>query len=205
MLWAQNTALCNRIQKIKKIRTEFRFVDLKPKVNYSRVSHAQLVKATEKETVLGVTIAPLTSDISFEIVSHIEENTLCVFIKTVKYTFGYPKQDVWIDNRYATGSCEYDTIVKHENQHVRYNNMAMKRYKRRFKLAVKQEYRNVSPLQIRNDAYASQRVQYWLKKINDIPYLTALENEMNQLLALKHGHIDTDHNYKRTERLCDNW
>ena len=180
-------------------------MNYEPKIYYKRVSHAELVKATKKQSVLGLTIAPFVNDLSFEIVSHTKENTLCVFIKTVHYKIGHPKQDVWIDSRYSPGSCEYDTIMEHENQHVKYNNLAMKRYRRRFTLTVKQEFRNVSPLQIRNDEFAAQRIEYWLSKQKDIPYLKALDQEMNQLLDLKHGHIDTDHNYERTERLCDNW
>jgi len=205
MLWAENNALCNRIKKTQKIKTQFSFVDLVPPVYYKKVSHKKLVQETKQKTVLGVTIANLQRNIAFEIKSVPQDDILCVFISKVEFTLGYPKQDVWIDNRYPSGSCEYNTILKHENQHVKYNNLAMKRYKKQFKLTVKQEYRNVPPLQIRNNADASRKIQFWLKNLQKIPYLVALEEDMNELLDLKHGHIDTDHNYKRTARLCDNW
>lgn len=196
---------CTRLRYLNKLQSKVNIIDYEPQIIYQLASRTELIKKTGDKNVLGLTVAPLIHNLSLKTTIIEQGNTLCVFLEEVEFHFGYQHQYVYIDSRYPKGSCEYNTILEHENLHVDFNNQALARYRRPFTNTVRQSFRNVDPLELKNDKYATRNIELWKQKLQDIPYLDHLKDEMKDFQDLKHGHIDSDHNYKRTNRKCKNW
>ena len=196
---------CTRLRYLNKLQTKINIIDYEPDIIYQKTSRTALIKKTGNKDVLGLTVAPLIHNLELKTTTIEQGNTLCVFIHEVDFHFGYQRQYVYIDARYPEGSCEYNTILEHEDLHVDFNNQALKRYRRPFTNTIRQSFRNIEPLRLKNDKYASRNIALWQEKLQEIPYIDQLKTEMKNFQDLKHGHIDSDHNYKRTNRKCKNW
>ena len=203
-VWAEKIP-CTRLRHLKKLQTKINIVDYKPQIIYQKTSRTELIKKTGNKNVLGLTVAPLIHNLELKTTIIEQGNSLCVFVQEVNFHFGYNRQYVYIDGRYPEGSCEYNTILEHEDLHVNFNNQALKRYRKPFTNTIRQNFRNIEPIRIKNDKYASRNIALWREKLQEIPYLDHLQKEMEEFQDLKHGHIDSDHNYKRTNRKCKNW
>jgi len=52
---------------------------------------------------------------------HGNQEKYCVWAESVDIDFSFKRMDVYISSQYPAGSCEYNVILKHENQHVAIN------------------------------------------------------------------------------------
>lgn len=72
---------------------------------------------------IGITYAEISLSLSASTRSlPREQGGYCVYLDEVKADFGFEKFDVYIGREYQRGSCEYRTILDHENEHVAINN-----------------------------------------------------------------------------------
>ena len=60
----------------------------------------------------------------------------CVWLSEANVTVGFDNLTVYIDRKYAKGSCEYDAILDHEMTHVKINRGTVKAYLPRIRKAV---------------------------------------------------------------------
>ena len=204
-VWAQSSTTCNRLRYLNNIKTEIKFSGRKPRITYKRVQRAKMIRKSGKRGTVGLTIAGLESSINFKTMELRHKNTTCIFVTEVRFVFGYDKQEVLIDKRYAPGTCEYQVIMRHENLHVQFNNSGAERFKPRFKQVIRQEFHRVAPLELSNRRPKAQQIQQWLYSLREIPYLDQLRKDVRKLQDLHHNRIDSDHNYKRENKLCKNW
>ena len=77
---------------------------------------------------IGITYAEISLSLSASTRSlPREQGGYCVYLDEVKADFGFEKFDVYIGREYQRGSCEYRTILDHENEHVAINNATVSR------------------------------------------------------------------------------
>lgn len=124
----------------------------------------------------------------------------CVALAEAKFSVGYDDMTVYISRDYPEGSCEYDVILAHEEEHVRLNREVLKAYERKFKQAI------ARVLSGKKSIFAHQ------KGAARAAYVKELERQLNPVVAemaaarnRKNGAIDTQDSYRRLMAQCTNW
>jgi len=124
----------------------------------------------------------------------------CVALAEAKVSVGYDDITVYISSEYPEGSCEYDTILAHEQDHVRINRELLKTYKRKFQEAIARVLRSRKVIFAHRKDEA--RSAYVLELQRQLKSVVA---EMADTRNLKNGAIDTQDNYRRLLAQCENW
>lgn len=124
----------------------------------------------------------------------------CVALAEAKVSLGYEDITVYVSSEYPQGSCEYDTILAHEQEHVQINRNILRTYKPKFQQAFAR-------------VLASKKVIFAQRKDEArSAYLLELQHQFKPVVTemlttrnLENGAIDTQDNYRRLLTQCDGW
>lgn len=162
--------------------------------NGQRVSRAH-------SNAIGITYAEIALSLSAATRSiPRERGGYCVYLDEVRAEFGFDKFEVYIGKEYPKGSCEYRTILDHENEHVVINNNVVKDYGPRIRRTIEQQLASMPPLfapSVNNGA--RRAVQELQQRIE--PTVQAFKREQRR----RNAAIDTTANYGALQELCSNW
>jgi hypothetical protein len=122
----------------------------------------------------------------------------CVYISGVDAILGGADMDVYVAANYPVGSCEYNTVRDHENQHVAINTDVLVSHAPLIGAALRGAVHRLSPM-IGADLSPERLNGYLFEAVR--PAFDA----MNRELVARNGAIDTPENYRRTSALCKNW
>ena len=133
-------------------------------------------------------------------VTKTSDGRYCAWLTEMRFDFGYKRLDIYIDNKYPPGSCNYNVILDHERQHVQINRRVLREYKPRFKEAMLQSVEAINPLVVSDpeqiQALATQVIRTRFQAV-----LADHREERNKANAV----IDTPTNYRMTQMLCPRW
>lgn len=151
---------------------------------------------------LGLTIGPLGARYRTGIrTAKRQHGGYCVWLTRAEVTVGYETLQVFVDQKYEKGSCEYDAIMEHEMQHVAINRETLKAYMPRFRDTVVKAARYKPSMHILGvPRQAKDAYLLYLKRRLD-PILRALEAERRR----KNANIDTPESYQDIQSRCENW
>ena len=150
---------------------------------------------------IGLTLAEF--DTRFETSFYFREAQpfgYCVALAEAKVSLGYEDVTVYVSSEYPEGSCEYDTILAHEQEHVRINREILKTYKPKLQQAFARVLRSKKVMFARRKDEA--RSAYLLELRHQFKQVVT---EMLNARNLKNGAIDTQDNYRRLMAQCDGW
>lgn len=124
----------------------------------------------------------------------------CVYLQEMEANFGFGRFDVYVGSEYPRGSCEFRTILDHENEHVTIFRDLIREFGGRMRSAIERELRSLEPvfapsIEVGTDL-AISRLQERLQ-----PTIRAFEAESRR----RNGRIDTQGNYLALQQLCTNW
>jgi acyl-CoA thioesterase FadM len=153
----------------------------------------------------GVTMAEHEIKIDYEIQGreHPKRDGFYVWTDTVKVNFSFTRMDVYISSQYPEGSCPYNVVVGHENQHVAINTRLLKKYKALIERALKADRgipTKARPLNVLSMENGRKIIAARINHIVD-PLMVRFKNEVTK----ENGKIDTAQNYRRTQARCKNW
>ena len=155
-------------------------------------SHSNAIGITYAE--IGLSLSASTRSLPRE------RGGYCVYLEEVKVDFGFEKFEVYIGREYRRGSCEYRTILDHENEHVAINKRAVKEYGPRLRRSIEQQLSFMPPLFAPTvDTGARRAVQELQNRIE--PVMNAFKREQRR----RNSAIDTEANYGALQQLCNNW
>ena len=124
----------------------------------------------------------------------------CVYLDRVDAAFGWDRMEVYVASEYKPGSCEYRTVLDHENQHVGINQAVLRETAPRVRAALEGILREQQPIYMNSADGGADRA------------LTAIQNRMNgvldnfqQAMATGNGGIDTASNYNAIGEMCSEW
>ena len=187
------------------------WVTLETKPGYVRyITHLSRDEFLQKAPVkmspntLGMTISKLGLDGSAEpLLQPVDRNTVCVQIKHLTLTLGYDTLDVYIDKKYAPGSCEYEVVKEHENYHVRVSQEAMSFFRPDVDRALKTALQHIQPIYVHSQDEAQAAFQRQFQQV--IRELQPTIDHINKKIAEKNYIIDTPESYAETTALCRHW
>lgn len=155
-------------------------------------AHSRAIGLTYAEISLG--LAAATRSVPRE------RGGYCVYLEEVKADFGFDRFEVYIGREYPRGSCEYRTILDHENEHVAINNRAVREYGPLIRQSIEQQLSVLPPLFTPNvNTGARLAIQQLQERIQ--PAIEAFKREQRR----RNSAIDTDANYGALQELCLDW
>ncbi|MAC48267.1 MAG: hypothetical protein CMI12_15695 [Oceanospirillum sp.] len=124
----------------------------------------------------------------------------CVMLDKIQLGLGYKEMKVYVNRKYLRGTCEYDSILRHENLHVRINHDAMDYHAPRILQQLKQYANSIGPLYTRSPKETNKRLKQLLGQ-----KMAQLHKPMVSERRRRHGEIDTPDNYRSEQARCTNW
>jgi len=158
------------------------------------------VNAGLHQRALGLTSSQFGFAISGQTYANPLRGGYCVYLRAVDVQFGYHEMDVFIASEYRPQTCEYKTIMDHENQHVAINRNTIKEYAPLVRQELERQLALLQPRFTAEPQASSDR------KISDLqnkldPLLDGMERAIQQRNAV----IDTNVNYAAIAEMCKNW
>lgn len=124
----------------------------------------------------------------------------CVYLSEVTAEYGYRNHDVFVASEFPPGSCEYNAILDHENQHVAINRAAVREGGPRLRHELEQMLTSAVPRFTREPQAGTEIA------LSDI--YAALNLTVDAVAAsqnLKNAALDSTGNYEAIGDLCNEW
>ncbi len=128
---------------------------------------------------------------------------LRAWAKSIDVRFTVTRMEVYVSSKYPRGSCQYETVLAHENTHVAINERVFKKYKAMLIRALKMDRdlpTRAHPLRASSEQDAEEILDRNLKGV-----LNPLEARFQAEDRRENAKIDTPSSYARTQAKCRDW
>ena len=147
------------------VKVSVKLKDPKPKINHTktlkyinnRAQHGGLRKANG--LVLGLTHSAQISNLKFEFQVKTLGNRNCFNITNVNADFGHKELEVFIPREYHPGTCQYNTVMRHEKEHVRVNREGIRKYAKLLRKELEKAVYRYNPKQTKNPKTAQKEAR----------------------------------------------
>lgn len=124
----------------------------------------------------------------------------CAVLQSANLFIGYRNIDVYISNKYRRNTCEYDSILSHENVHVQIFRDTLYKHTGGIEKTIRKHAKRIGPVYLRSANAAANHLQ----KLLDAK-IRPLFKRMSQDISRKNARIDTKSNYRREQKMCADW
>ncbi len=152
------------------------------------------------ESALGITYAETNYSANANSAAATVRGGYCVYLTDIEVAFGWRRMEVYVASEFEPGSCEYRSILDHENQHVSVNNGALREFAPRFRAEVEKMLRAQQPVFSGNAEAGMDRAMASVEE-----GLSALLGQFQKIMAERNAPLDSSSNYDATAKLCANW
>jgi hypothetical protein len=152
------------------------------------------------ETPVGLTAASLRFDSSYQITSRVSPRTgrVCAQISSFDLTFGFDNTIVYLARELPYGSCSYQTVMKHEYQHVQIDQNIVQFFGNRFHGLIDQAIKDIGVVDAASATEAEDHIRSTIKA-----YMKDLSYNLASMRTQEQGKIDTPEEYKRLSKSCN--
>jgi hypothetical protein len=184
-------------------------IDLVVDIPPSRVHHDRsieqlggMVAHGPGARVLGAANAGLEFGWGMDMQSVRSGGKYCVWVARLRLTVRYPSPDIYIAREYRKGSCQYRTILAHEQEHVQISRATIKRYLPRLHLLLTSLRIPTAQRPIRTATLeqAEEDLSALMRDLVDPVY-----REMARALTSEQASLDSPASYRRLFRRCRDW
>jgi len=124
----------------------------------------------------------------------------CATVAGVKSSLGYDKITIYIAKRYPKGSCQYLSVLAHENEHLAIFRDTLAVYGPRVERRLTAAASAMKPVLAPTPARAAAKIQKALQR-----EMEPLFKEMNRRLDIENERIDTPLKYHGEQARCSTW
>lgn len=149
--------------------------------------------------LMGLTVASYNATMEVASASVRNGNVFCHYLQSARVRLQMPSLTVYVASEYRRGSCPFQTITAHENEHVRIDQSVLRKYAPILKEALTTAVYRISPIANSSNQGARALEQALL------PAASAIILEMNKERDRNNGAIDTDDAYRKTAKRCNSW
>jgi len=196
---------------VKKTRVKVTFKEDPGRVKVDRRhSQKQLTAMMRKKSKIrftremlnnGLTRTKYGTNMGFELqYAELESGKVCAALRTVDATFGYAEITVFIARKYKKGSCQYRTVLQHENTHVAIHRKYLKKYADRMRRRLTSTANKAGVIFAPTVQQVKTAFRKRLEKAVD-----QLTEEFSRELDAANARIDTPENYRRENKKCPSW
>jgi len=152
------------------------------------------------QNALGITYAESTYGTKAQSSAAPARGGYCVYLTSLDVDFGWRRMQVYVASEFAPGSCEYNSVLDHENRHVAVNNGALREYAPRFRAEIERILRLQQPVFTRNPDAGMHTA---LKTVDSA--MAVVFSQFQDTMAARNAPLDSASNYAATAELCANW
>ena len=150
---------------------------------------------------LGLTLTSFTYGASPKVIAYpIGNNRYCVLPTKIDVKMGYPLFEILIDSRYRRGSCQYNVILDHENEHVDLHLQALERFRPWLESQILNEASRIKPIIVRSPDKAVRHFSSILTG-----RIKLATKKLSNAAARENAEIDTVQSYKEIQAQCQKW
>lgn len=152
--------------------------------------------------VLGTTSSGLELRWSYHYQVKKWRNVYCFWVTSTDVALSYRQLDVVIASEYAPGSCQYEAVLDHENEHVEVAQRVIQPYERHIRQAltsVEIPTSRVAAL-ANTPELAREAAEKAFRRT-----LLPVRDQLIRVLNEQQAHVDTLDNYRRTWQRCSKW
>jgi len=174
-------------------------------------STAQIEAISEKEgTHENYHIAGLTQSefglktlYEFDYSKKIFQDNYLLWVENLRIDFSYTTMAVYVSSQYPEGSCEYQAMLDHENQHVQIHRQIYEKYQKILQNALSSSVE----IPLANHPVTFRSLEDGKVKISELisgvtnPVFEQFQQEVSQDQA----QLDTPDNYRELRNRCSNW
>ena len=135
-----------------------------------------------------------------QVQAHPLERGYCVGLAHAEMTIGFERIDVYVDRRYRAGTCAYQAILDHENQHVRNFRDTLAAHLPALRQTLEKEAAAARPITAASPGPAADHFIRHLRRRLD-PMVSRIQKEA---AALDRA-LDSPESYQATQARCDDW
>ena len=169
---------------------------LNPTINIkSPVWQKSVVQPLKKMDVLhGNVVATLVDE--FEITGDITsiEDGFCVALKDIDVTIGYSDFLVQIDISHKPNTCSYNTILQHEDEHIRAYLSVIDDNADLIKQSVKSAAESIVPIFIKNEKDKEGALDKLNSELQNHPDIILLKQQIMADEEIRNKHVDLNDN-----------
>ena len=130
----------------------------------------------------------------------IGSNRFCGQLSGVDARLGYDKLKVYIARKYRPGSCNYRSILDHENRHVAVFRNTLVKYAPRVERRLKRFAASLGPVVATSADQAAKIFQQKLQR-----ELKPLIRGMDREIDFRNAKLDSPQNYRKEQARCSQW
>jgi len=149
---------------------------------------------------VGLTTAELTFAIRVSISAAPNNAGFCGWVTAVDASLGFDVIDVFVASRYRPGSCQFQTIKRHEDRHVGVFRTALDHHASDFRNALRQATLSLGAVQKATANQAADHLKRLLTK-RMRPIFQRIDNDIDRANAS----IDTRETYENDMARCSSW
>jgi hypothetical protein len=155
-----------------------------------------------QEQVVGLMSSDLEIRTQAEYVTAPVGDRFCFWVDGISVVLRYQALDVYVAREYAPGSCPYNAILDHEQEHVAVARGQLDVYGPRFRSALASLLipKPRSPILVDSPEDAKKKTQGLFEKL-----LAPISEELKTVMAEAQADLDTPQEYWRVRRRCPNW
>ncbi|MEG3639089.1 hypothetical protein [Magnetococcus sp. PR-3] len=171
-------------------------------LNIKRITRSSLIRKAGMPYVRGLTTVKKFNRYQFKFGLQNQRNgTLCLYVTNLTMAVGYKDTQVYMDNSYPPGSCEFRVIKAHELKHVRIYNDSLLKELGQLKRSIQHTLSSLTQRTNRQNLKRSQvRMERKVKRLVQSSF-----KRLQRKAKLANNRIDTRSAYQREQRKCRNW
>lgn len=192
-------AQCERYEHRPVVR-----INLMPvKTRYDHTRESSQFPAKPYANTMGLTVAKFEANATVKISEHsLGNNRYCTALEEINVEAGFAKMDVYLNKKFAVGTCQYNVIKDHEDYHVRVHQEALTHFKDKIEQAYEIAASKVKPIY----SIGSQKNKAANQFLNDIQKeVSPLMQYVDKRIREENAKIDTPEAYLETSQKCANW
>ncbi len=128
------------------------------------------------------------------------KNKHCAHLASVEAKVGHDDLHIYIANRYRPGSCQYQSILAHEQMHVRAFQDAIQKHAPRMEAHLHKVVTGLPPMTAASPESAAARFRDRMQR-----ELQPFFRDMNRDIDAANAALDSEENYRREQTQCAAW
>lgn len=161
---------------------------------------SQGMPAPAGQRALGITLTKTMFGLQAASQIMTRGNGYCVYLTSVDVDFGWNRVEVYVPTDFPKGSCQYNVVLDHENQHVAINRALLREFAPRLRARLEAILAGTKPLYTRSPNGATDVALADLNK-----QLSGMLKEFESLQKSRNAGIDSPANYTALSGMCKDW
>ena len=205
------SSVAARTCRVPNVTPTVTFDILPYKVSFKRnATRGDLQRMTRRHSVssrqgnwypLGLTLTTFSYEVSPKVIAYpMKGGRYCAIPTEIRIKMGYPKFEILIDRRYRRGTCQFNAIRDHENEHVDLYLDTLDRMTPWLESRILGQVQRIKPI---TETSPDRAAEYFTRIL--MKTIGAAAKKLSTKAARANARIDTVQSYQLIQSQCARW